>query len=322
VQELPHRGVESRRSLRRGRNPGTGGANTGTQNRSMVRHTVFASAVIDSGGKPVCRFLNQKEERNVHLDKWRTRGRSGEHVLARQVGFATTAPVLRFINLDQFNWNEASLTPRLTQMVRQLAEHVRVSWKSMRPIGYIRLIGHTDNTGPEQYNVDLGDQRARAVKGALEDLLKEDILSGRIRIAVLLEPSPGPAAPTADNRTPESRARNRRVEVFVAPPLPPEPKPPTIPWPPQPPPSVIQTKPGPWWVPIPAGRQGKSLKQWVEGWLSDHHVPKIFWSKIWDAIVGKDFGVLSSLLDAARIGGAAKEAFLATIRTAAETPTR
>ena len=230
---------------------------------------------------------------------------------------------LTFITLDQFNWNEASLTPRLMQMVKQLAEHVRVSWKSMRPIGYVRLIGHTDNTGPENYNIDLGDRRARTVKAALEDLLKDDILTGRVRIAILVEPSPGRATPTADNSTPEGRARNRRVEVFVAPPLP---KPPTIPWPPQPPqppqPPVIQTTPGPWWVPIPPGRQGKSLKQWVEDWLSDHHVPKFLWSKIWDAIVGKDFGVLSSLLDAAGIGGATKEAFLGTIRAAAETPTR
>src|SRR5215469_1547653 len=98
---------------------------------------------------------------------------------------------LTFITLDQFNWNEASLTPRLMQMVKQLAEHVRVSWKSMRPIGYVRLIGHTDNTGPENYNIDLGDRRARTVKAALEDLLKDDILTGRVRIAILVEPSPG-----------------------------------------------------------------------------------------------------------------------------------
>src|SRR5437667_7831057 len=34
---------------------------------------------------------------------------------------------LRFLNLDQFNWNQSSLTPRHLPMVRQLAEHVRVS---------------------------------------------------------------------------------------------------------------------------------------------------------------------------------------------------
>jgi len=101
----------------------------------------------------------------------------------------------------------------------------------MQPIGFIRLIGHTDNTGPEKYNVDLGDRRARAVKEELESILNEDILKGRIRIAILVDPGPGASAPNADNRTKEGRARNRRVEVFIttgvatptAAPTPPEP---------------------------------------------------------------------------------------------------
>jgi hypothetical protein len=134
-----------------------------------------------------------------------------------------------------------------------------------------------------------------------------------------VEPSPGASAPTADNRSKEGRERNRRVEVFVAAPTPPpepEPKPPDLT------PPVIRTKREPWWEPIPPGRQGKSLKQWVEEWLRDHHVPKFLWSKIWDAIVGKDFGLLISLLDAAGVSGATKEAFLASIRNTAGTPTR
>jgi hypothetical protein len=132
---------------------------------------------------------------------------------------------LRFLNLDQFNWNQASLTPRHLPLVRQLAEHVRISWQSTRPIGFVRLIGHTDDSGPEKYNVSLGNQRAQAVKDALETLLQNDIVSGRIRIAILVEPSPGESAPLASNRTPGGRALNRRVEVFVAPPLPPPPAP-------------------------------------------------------------------------------------------------
>jgi outer membrane protein OmpA-like peptidoglycan-associated protein len=100
-------------------------------------------------------------------------------------------------------------------MVAYLAEHVKLSWKTPQPLGFIRLIGHTDNTGPEEYNVGLGDRRARAVKEKLENILKEDIIKGRIRIAILVEPSPGKSAPVADNRTREGRALNRRVEVFV-----------------------------------------------------------------------------------------------------------
>lgn len=132
------------------------------------------------------------------------------------LGLRSKPQHIRFLNLNQFNWNKASLTPRLAQMVAYLAEHVKLSWKTPQPLGFIRLIGHTDNTGPEEYNVGLGDRRARAVKEKLENILKEDIIKGRIRIAILVEPSPGKSAPVADNRTREGRALNRRVEVFVA----------------------------------------------------------------------------------------------------------
>ena len=47
---------------------------------------------------------------------------------------------LRFLNLDQFIWNKASLTPRLRQMVEYLAKHIKLSWQTMQPIAYIRLI--------------------------------------------------------------------------------------------------------------------------------------------------------------------------------------
>ena len=85
-----------------------------------------------------------------------------------RAGLRPTPPTLRFMNLDQFDWNKASLTPRLREMVRRLAEHVKLSWRSMRPIAYIRLIGHSDNTGKHDYNVDLGNRRAGAVKEAMD----------------------------------------------------------------------------------------------------------------------------------------------------------
>jgi OmpA family len=190
-----------------------------------------------------------------------------------RLGLRPKPQYLRFMNLDRFNWNEASLTPRLTQMARHLAEHVKLSWKLMRPIGFIRLVGHTDNTGKEQYNVDLGDRRARAVKVALEELLKEDIV--KRRIAILVEPSPGPSRPTADNRTSEGRALNRRVEVFIAAPEPPpEPKKP-IP-PPEPPREpIIRTKPEPYWQSIPPGPKGKSFKDALIELCEKHFPPRL-----------------------------------------------
>lgn len=244
-----------------------------------------------------------------------------------RLGLRPKPQSLRFLSLDQFNWNEASLTARLRQMIGQLAKHVQLSWTSMQPIGFIRLIGHTDNTGPEQHNVDLGNRRAGAVKEGLENILKEDILEGRIRIAILVEPSPGSSAPTADNRTREGRAFNRRVEVFFAPPEPPPtPKPP-------PPDMTKATEDAAKRIEEEAARRGynrrvptlpggKSFKRFVDDWLSDRHVPKLVRNQIWNAIFGKNFGLVSSILNAAGISGPAKEAFVETVRALAEAPTR
>jgi len=197
-----------------------------------------------------------------------------------RLGLRPQPQALRFMNLDQFRWNEASLTARLRLMVRQLAKHVRLSWQSMQPIGVIRLVGHTDNTGPEKYNINLGDRRAQAVKDELENILKEDMLKGRIRIVIFVDPSPGVSAPTADNRTREGRARNRSVEVFIG-----GPPPKTLfdPRPVPPPPTVKQPPIDLWTLPekikrrieerdeeqrynkpVPPPPPGKSLQDWLD----------------------------------------------------------
>ena len=71
----------------------------------------------------------------------------------------------------------------------------------------IRVDGHTDATGTEEYNVWLSDKRAASVKKFLED---NGISASRISIK-----GHGPSKPVADNKTPEGRQKNRRVEVVI-----------------------------------------------------------------------------------------------------------
>jgi hypothetical protein len=91
-------------------------------------------------------------------------------------GVSPTGQYLKFLNIDQFIWNKpasadpralrASLTARHREFIERLARHVRLSWRKMRPIAFIRLIGHTDNAGVERHNLELGDWRARSEKSA------------------------------------------------------------------------------------------------------------------------------------------------------------
>lgn len=71
----------------------------------------------------------------------------------------------------------------------------------------IRVDGHTDATGEEKYNVWLSEKRAASVKKFLEDA---GISATRISTKGL-----GPNKPIADNKTPEGRQKNRRVEVTI-----------------------------------------------------------------------------------------------------------
>ena len=70
------------------------------------------------------------------------------------------------------------------------------------------VVGHTDNTGTDEYNDVLGQRRAAYVARYL--ITRQDIDPRRVTVA-----SYGERHPIADNRTPEGRAANRRVEIQV-----------------------------------------------------------------------------------------------------------
>lgn len=71
----------------------------------------------------------------------------------------------------------------------------------------IRVDGHTDATGTEEYNVWLSEKRAASVKKFLEEA---GVNGSRISTKGL-----GPSKPVGDNKTPEGRQKNRRVEVII-----------------------------------------------------------------------------------------------------------
>jgi len=77
------------------------------------------------------------------------------------------------------------------------------------PNSLIDVMGHTDSTGSEQYNLDLSRRRADSVSAYL---VSRGVSRARIETIGY-----GEQYSVADNSTPEGRAQNRRVEIRITP---------------------------------------------------------------------------------------------------------
>ena len=83
-----------------------------------------------------------------------------------------------------------------------------VAFVKKYPGANIRLDGYTDSIGTDAYNIKLSERRGTTV---MNYLIKEaGVDSSRITAV-----GHGKADPVADNKTPEGRAKNRRVEVSI-----------------------------------------------------------------------------------------------------------
>jgi outer membrane protein OmpA-like peptidoglycan-associated protein len=76
----------------------------------------------------------------------------------------------------------------------------------------VRVIGHTDSTGTDAINNPLSVNRAASTR---DYLVTRGVGMNRIAID-----GRGSREPISDNSTVEGRAKNRRVEIFVAEPAP------------------------------------------------------------------------------------------------------
>jgi outer membrane protein OmpA-like peptidoglycan-associated protein len=97
---------------------------------------------------------------------------------------------------------------QLTEAARRVIDEALAPYLLDNRGVFFEIEGHTDATGPEEYNKALGEQRAAAVR----DYLYSQHQVALSRIAVI---SFGEAQPLADNDTPEGRAQNRRVVIKV-----------------------------------------------------------------------------------------------------------
>ncbi|HET6373668.1 MAG TPA: OmpA family protein [Candidatus Polarisedimenticolia bacterium] len=104
----------------------------------------------------------------------------------------------------KFGRDKSVLPAEATAMLDDLAAKVKAYGKAV----YVEIEGHTDSTGPEAYNIVLGERRAMAARNYLSQ-------KGGIPLHAMSTISYGESQPVADNSTAAGRAQNRRVVIRV-----------------------------------------------------------------------------------------------------------
>jgi OOP family OmpA-OmpF porin len=124
---------------------------------------------------------------------------NGLRVAASEQGMLDAALANRII---EFESGKATLTDAGKAILDQMSVALlRLKDKK------VEVIGHTDNAGSRAGNLSLSQARAEAVKTY--------VVGRGVNAEMVAVSGEGPDRPVADNRTPEGRARNRRIEFKV-----------------------------------------------------------------------------------------------------------
>ncbi|MEQ8860838.1 MAG: DUF4892 domain-containing protein [Pseudomonadales bacterium] len=102
-----------------------------------------------------------------------------------------------------FKFASAEILPESKEALSEIAKLMNED-----PDLQILVVGHTDNAGSHEYNMDLSQRRAVAVRAAL-------VADYAVSDARLSAHGVGFLAPVATNSTEAGRARNRRVELVA-----------------------------------------------------------------------------------------------------------
>lgn len=122
------------------------------------------------------------------------------------IGVINTGTELR-VTMPQdllFATDSDALRPDLQADLRVLANNL-----NEYPNSRVIVVGHTDSTGTQAYNLNLSERRARTVAGILQS---SGVSGGRLSVI-----GQGEAQPIASNATASGRAQNRRVEIVIRP---------------------------------------------------------------------------------------------------------
>jgi len=158
-------------------------------------HGALAGAAIGALGGYI--WSNQMEKQKKEMEQ-ATRG----------TGVQVTQTADNQLKLEvpsdiSFDVGRAGIKPNFAPILDKFAQSL-----NQNPASTVRIIGHTDSTGSDAINNPLSVNRAASTR---DYLTARGVSAQRISID-----GRGSQEPIADNTSEAGRARNRRVEIFVA----------------------------------------------------------------------------------------------------------
>jgi outer membrane protein OmpA-like peptidoglycan-associated protein len=161
--------------------------------------TVHTFSSIDN--RPDCRALNGRTIALVHVFEPKAREQKMVVVDAATIAQSLTAQGSISLYGILFDFDKADVKPESRPALDEIAKLLRAD-----PQLAIVVVGHTDNKGSFDYNIDLSSRRASSVKNEL-------VSAYGVSPERLTAAGAGMMAPVASNDTDEGRAKNRRVEL-------------------------------------------------------------------------------------------------------------
>lgn len=101
-----------------------------------------------------------------------------------------------------FDINRSDIKPEFKPTLNKVAEVMRSDSRQS-----IRVVGHTDSVGSDDYNQGLSERRAKSVG---DYLVAQGVSAGQVTTE-----GRGEREPRASNSTADGRTQNRRVEIYL-----------------------------------------------------------------------------------------------------------
>jgi outer membrane protein OmpA-like peptidoglycan-associated protein len=172
---------------------------SGEMEKTQQRVRTAEGRIVEVDGKAE-RAQAGAEEAKGSARQALTRAQAAERAAAGKIIYTVT------LSNDKvtFPLNRAKISDDTKLVVDDAIAQLKAENKGV----YFEIEGHTDSTGPAEYNLKLGEERALAVRNYLHD--QHGIALNRIEVI-----SYGEDKPIVDNKTRAHRAQNRRVVINV-----------------------------------------------------------------------------------------------------------